>query len=32
MIRSRVVGLDDLGGIFGGMLEGNSLGRVVVEL
>jgi acrylyl-CoA reductase (NADPH) len=31
-IRNRVVGLDDLNGIFGGMLEGNSLGRIVVEL
>jgi putative YhdH/YhfP family quinone oxidoreductase len=31
-IRNRVVGLDDLDGIFGGMLEGNSLGRVVVAL
>jgi acrylyl-CoA reductase (NADPH) len=29
-IRKRVVGLDDLNDIFGGMLEGNSLGRVVV--
>jgi hypothetical protein len=27
-----VVGLDDLNAIFGGMLEGNSLGRIVVEL
>jgi len=32
MIRKRVVGLEDLGGIFSGMLEGNSLGRIVVEL
>jgi acrylyl-CoA reductase (NADPH) len=32
MIRARIVGLDDLADIFGGMLEGNSLGRVVVEL
>jgi acrylyl-CoA reductase (NADPH) len=32
MIRNRVVGLDDLNDIFGGMLEGNSLGRIVVEL
>jgi putative YhdH/YhfP family quinone oxidoreductase len=32
MIRSRVVGLDDLADIFSGMLEGNSLGRIVVEL
>jgi acrylyl-CoA reductase (NADPH) len=32
VIRNRVVGLDDLNGIFGGMLEGNSLGRIVVEL
>lgn len=32
MIRSKVVGLDDLSGIFGGMLEGNSLGRVIVKL
>jgi putative YhdH/YhfP family quinone oxidoreductase len=32
MIRNRIVGLDDLGGIFGGMLEGQSLGRVVVKL
>jgi putative YhdH/YhfP family quinone oxidoreductase len=31
-IRNRVVGLDDLNAIFGGMLEGNSLGRIVVEL
>ena len=31
-IRNRVVGLDDLNDIFGGMLEGNSLGRIVVEL
>jgi acrylyl-CoA reductase (NADPH) len=31
-IRNRTVGLDDLDGIFGGMLEGNSLGRIVVEL
>jgi acrylyl-CoA reductase (NADPH) len=32
MIRNRVVTLDDLDGIFGGMLEGNSLGRIVVQL
>jgi len=32
MIRNRIVGLDDLNDIFGGMLEGNSLGRVVVQL
>ncbi len=32
MIRNRIVGLDDLGDIFGGMLEGQSLGRIVVEL
>ena len=32
LIRNRIVGLDDLGGIFGGMLEGNSLGRVVVAM
>jgi len=32
MIRNRIVGLDDLNDIFGGMLEGNSLGRIVVEL
>jgi len=32
MIRNRVVGLDDLNDIFGGMLKGNSLGRIVVEL
>jgi acrylyl-CoA reductase (NADPH) len=32
LIRNRVVGLDDLNDIFGGMLEGNSLGRIVVEL
>ena len=32
LIRNRVVGLDDLGSIFGGMLEGNSLGRIVVAL
>ncbi len=31
-IRSRIVGLDDLSDIFGGMLEGQSLGRIVVEL
>lgn len=31
-IRNRVVGLDDLNDIFGGMLKGNSLGRIVVEL
>jgi putative YhdH/YhfP family quinone oxidoreductase len=31
-IRNRVVGLDDLNDIFGGMLEGQSLGRIVVEL
>lgn len=32
MIRNRIVGLDDLNDIFGGMLEGNSLGRIVVGL
>jgi putative YhdH/YhfP family quinone oxidoreductase len=32
MIRNRVIGLDDLNDIFGGMLEGNSVGRIVVEL
>jgi len=32
MIRARIVGLDDLADIFDGMLEGHSLGRVVVEL
>ena len=32
MIRSNVVGLDQLSDIFGGMLEGNSLGRTVVKL
>ncbi len=32
LIRSRVVGLDDLNGIFDGMLQGNSLGRTVVKL
>jgi putative YhdH/YhfP family quinone oxidoreductase len=32
LIRNRVVGLDDLNGIFGAMLEGNSLGRIVVAL
>ena len=32
LIRNRIVGLDDLNGIFDGMLEGNSLGRIVVEL
>jgi NADPH:quinone reductase-like Zn-dependent oxidoreductase len=32
MIRNRIVGLDELDGIFGGMLEGQSLGRVVVKL
>ena len=31
-IRNRIVGLDDLNDIFDGMLEGNSLGRIVVEL
>jgi acrylyl-CoA reductase (NADPH) len=31
-ICNRVVGLDDLNDIFEGMLEGNSLGRVVVKL
>jgi putative YhdH/YhfP family quinone oxidoreductase len=31
-IRNRIVGLDDLDGIFGGMLKGDSLGRIVVEL
>jgi acrylyl-CoA reductase (NADPH) len=31
-IRNRVVGLDDLNDIFGGMLQGQSLGRIVVEL
>ena len=31
-IRNRVVGLDDLNDIFGGMLAGGSLGRIVVEL
>jgi putative YhdH/YhfP family quinone oxidoreductase len=31
-IRNRVVGLDDLNDIFGGMLGGNSVGRVVVKL
>ena len=32
LIRNRVVGLDDLDGIFDGMLEGNSLGRIVVKM
>jgi putative YhdH/YhfP family quinone oxidoreductase len=32
LIRNRIVGLDDLNDIFGGMLEGNSLGRIVVQL
>jgi putative YhdH/YhfP family quinone oxidoreductase len=32
LIRNGVVGLDDLNGIFGAMLEGNSLGRIVVAL
>ena len=32
MIRNRVVGLEDLSGIFDAMLEGNSLGRIVVKL
>jgi putative YhdH/YhfP family quinone oxidoreductase len=32
MIRNRVIGLDDLSGVFSGMLEGQSLGRIVVEL
>ncbi|NNK37962.1 MAG: oxidoreductase [Xanthomonadales bacterium] len=31
MIRNRIVALDDLSDIFGGMLEGQSLGRVIVE-
>ena len=31
MIRNRIVGLDDLSDIFGGMLDGQSLGRVIVE-
>lgn len=30
-IRNRIVGLDDLNDIFDGMLEGNSLGRIVVK-
>jgi len=30
-IRNRIVGLEDLNDIFGGMLEGNSLGRIVVK-
>jgi acrylyl-CoA reductase (NADPH) len=32
LIRNRVVGLDELDSVFGGMLGGNSLGRIVVEL
>ena len=32
LIRNRIVGLDDLNDIFGGMLEGNSRGRIVVQL
>ncbi|MBT8059835.1 MAG: oxidoreductase [Gammaproteobacteria bacterium] len=32
MILNRIVGLDDLSDIFGGMLDGQSLGRIVVEL
>jgi putative YhdH/YhfP family quinone oxidoreductase len=32
LIRNRIAGLDDLNDIFGGMLEGNSLGRIVVQL
>jgi len=32
LIRNRIVGLDDLSDIFGGMLEGNSLGRIVVKI
>ena len=32
MIRNRVIGLDDLNGIFDAMLQGNSLGRIVVKL
>lgn len=32
MIRAKVVGLNELSSIFNGMLEGNSLGRVVVEI
>lgn len=32
MIRNRIVGLDDLEGIFDAMLQGNSLGRIVVKL
>jgi acrylyl-CoA reductase (NADPH) len=31
-IRNRIVGLEDLNEIFDGMLGGNSLGRIVVEL
>ena len=31
-IRNRTIGLDDLDSVFGGMLEGNSLGRVVVKM
>jgi putative YhdH/YhfP family quinone oxidoreductase len=31
-IRNRVVGLGDLNDIFAGMLAGNSLGRIVVEM
>jgi acrylyl-CoA reductase (NADPH) len=30
-IRQRVIGLDDLNDVFGGMLKGQSLGRIVVE-
>jgi len=32
MIRAKVVGLDELNDIFGGMLQGQSLGRIVVKL
>jgi len=31
-IRNRIVGLSELNDIFGGMLKGDSLGRIVVEL
>jgi len=31
-IRNRIVGLSELNDIFGGMLKGDSLGRIVVEM
>jgi putative YhdH/YhfP family quinone oxidoreductase len=32
LIRNRTIGLDELNDVFGGMLEGNSLGRIVVRM